>query len=46
VGTEVGVAETSTEWMASVCCDTCLWVREVLERVDNTSSVMVTEFWQ
>ena len=46
VGTEVGVAETSTERMAAVCWDTCLWVREVLERVDNTLSVMVTEFWQ
>jgi hypothetical protein len=49
VGTEVGVAEPSTKLMAAVCWNTCLWVREVLERVDtkdNTLSAMVTEFWQ
>jgi hypothetical protein len=44
--TEVGVAEPSTELMNAVCWDTCLCVRNVLERVDNTLSVMVTEFWQ
>jgi hypothetical protein len=46
---EVGVAEPSTKLMAAVCWDTCLWVREVLERVDtkdNTLSAKVTEFWQ
>ena len=39
VGTEVGVAEPSTKLMAAVCWNTCLWVREVLERVDKNKFV-------